>query len=518
MPSKLGLVAALLGLAAPGFAYRITVWVPAWDANALPIMQTQAGKVDESNPGWYTLASDGSITANWGADDPSLRAAMSGTALVPTIKNYVNDQFDGALVGRVVATTASREQHAEALTRLVVEKAYDGIDIDYEVVPTTSRANFTAFVQLLGTKLHGAGKKLSLTLAAKTSVTQDWDGPGGNDWPALGAAADWIKIMAYDKHYSGSAAGAVTPLDWLQSVVAYATSAVAPNKVIVGLPWYGYDWLGTRATGVTYAQAVSLAQSNGAVISHDVNGEATFTYGSHIVFFQDASSYARKVDAIIAQQPAIGGFAHWRVGAEDPGMWDVVARVRTTGVGTINAPAAVTATATSASTVRVMWNAVTGATSYEIRRSAGGGFAVAGTSPSNSWTDTGLTPNRSWLYTVRAIGPDRVSVDSAPDVATTTIFSDDPLIVRSTSVKAAHVAELRAAVNAMRTLAGLGAYPFADGIAPGATIKASQIAELRTALSAALTTLGLPPLASANPAPFFLVGAADFADLRNGTR
>ena len=262
-----------------------------------------------------------------------MRAALSGTQLLPTIKNYVDGSFNGQMIATIIASPDLREKHAESIAQLVAQNAFDGIDIDYERVPSTSRAHFSTFIELLASKLHASGKALSVTVQAKTS-----DG-GAQDWAAIGAAADSVKIMAYDYHWSTSAAGPIAPLDWLDSVVAYARRTIPAEKVIVGLPWYGYDWLAQRGDSVTFAEAMSRAQSAGASVGRDANGEATFTYGSRTVYFQDAASYRRKVEAILAKHPDIGGFAHWRVGAEDPATWDVVAELHTSGASPIGPPA-----------------------------------------------------------------------------------------------------------------------------------------------------------------------------------
>ena len=354
-PFRLSLL-MFFALALPGYAYRTSAWVPSWDGSAVTTMERHAGSLTETNPGWYSAAADGSITKNWGAEDPRMRAALSGTQLLPTIKNYVNGRFDGPMIATLVSSPDLREKHAEAIAQLVVTNAFDGIDIDYESVPSTARANLTAFIQLLASKLHASGKQLSVTVHAKTS-----DG-GAQDWNAIGGAADSVKIMAYDYHWSTSAAGPITPLDWLDSVVAYARRTIPPQKVIVGLPWYGYDWLAQRADSVTFAEATVRAQNAGATIGRDANGEATFTYASRTVYFQDATSYRRKVDAILARHGDIGGFAHWRVGAEDPAIWDVVAQLHTGGgsspIGppardfTIDGPAEIAATAGTSATAR----------------------------------------------------------------------------------------------------------------------------------------------------------------------
>jgi len=315
---------ALFAYAVPSHAYRMTAWVPSWDPAAVAIMQSHAGYLQETNPGWYTVAADGSVTANYKADDPTMRAALTGTQLVPTIKNYINGKFDGPLVAAIVNDPAARERHAETLTQLVVSKGFDGIDVDYENVPATARQNFSLFIDVLATKLHGARRVLSVTVHAKTSDSSTRTGPGAQDWRVLGAAADSVKIMAYDKHWSTSEAGAITPLDWLEQVAAYAQSSIPAGKAIIGLPWYGYDWLGTAGTSVTYAEAMAKAQTKGAVIGRDVSGEATYTYDGRLVFFQDAEAYRAKVEMVTKKYPGIAGFAAWRVGAEDPAIWQIV--------------------------------------------------------------------------------------------------------------------------------------------------------------------------------------------------
>lgn len=334
-------------VAVPAYAYRIAAWIPAWDSASLTSIQTNADKLTESNPVWYSLNADGSIAKLWNAEDPTWRSAMTGTEILPTIQNFVNGKFDGLLIASIVDDPARREAHAEALTQLVNTNAFDGIDIDYEAVPATSREGFSSFVTTLAAKLHASNKKLSITVHPKTSDSQNWKGPGSQDWALIGVHADSMKIMAYDYSWTTSAAGPIAPLDWLDKVAAYAMSVVPGSKVIMGLPWYGYDWVGTSGKGVTYKQATELALAQNATLSRDANGEVTFSYADHTVYFQDAESYRRKVDALVQKHPALGGFTHWRTGAEDPEIWNKVAELgnssgsgatATTGSFSVNGP------------------------------------------------------------------------------------------------------------------------------------------------------------------------------------
>jgi fibronectin type 3 domain-containing protein len=156
------------------------------------------------------------------------------------------------------------------------------------------------------------------------------------------------------------------------------------------------------------------------------------------------------------------------------------------------APASVTATATTTTRVVVSWTAVAGATSYQVyRRSPGTGFTLIGTPTTNSFTDNSVSSNTSYLYRVRAVNSAGTSTDSPSDLATTVIFTDDPLVARSTVIKAVHLAELRTAVNAVRALAGLTSATFTDSATRGVVVKAVHINELRTVLDTALSALGL---------------------------
>ena len=146
--------------------------------------------------------------------------------------------------------------------------------------------------------------------------------------------------MAYDYHWQTSDAGAITPLSWLDQVTTYAESSIPAKKIVVGLPWYGYDWpsSGTAAT-VSYASAMQHAQSNNATIAHDaVSGEATYTYSGRTVFFQDAQAYSAKLNMLEQKHGGIGGIAHWVAGDEDPAVWDVM-RGTTSGTPATPPPA-----------------------------------------------------------------------------------------------------------------------------------------------------------------------------------
>ena len=191
---------------------------------------------------------------------------------------------------------------------------------------------------------------------------------------------------------------------------------------------------------------------------------------------------------------------------------------------TVLPPTNVVAAATSASSVNVSWTASAGAVTYNIYRSTDGvNYALAGTTtgPSVTFNDSPVSANTAFLYKVRAVNGGE-SGDSNRDLATTVIFTDDPLVAGTTLVKSAHVTELRTAVNAVRTLAGLGAGTYTDPtLTAGVTlVKAAHITELRTALDAARAALTLSALSYGETitAGTTLIKTTHVSEVRNGVK
>jgi len=156
-------------------------------------------------------------------------------------------------------------------------------------------------------------------------------------------------------------------------------------------------------------------------------------------------------------------------------------------------PTLVTAAAVSTSAVNVTWSPVAYASGYQVLRSSNNGpFVVVGTPTFNVFVDTTVAPNTAYLYQVKSTDGVSLSPASLIDLATTVMFTDDPLVAGTTRSKAAHITELRTAVNAVRALAGLAPAAFTDpALGDGSPVRAVHIIELRTALVEARNALYL---------------------------
>lgn len=185
-------------------------------------------------------------------------------------------------------------------------------------------------------------------------------------------------------------------------------------------------------------------------------------------------------------------------------------------------PTNVVATATTTTNVNVTWTAAAGATGYNVYRSSGGGYIQVGAPSGSPFNDSSASANTAYRYKVRAVTGSVESADSNVDLATTVIFTDSTITTGVTFVKVVHFNELLTAVNAVRTLAGLGTIAFTSP-APGAnvTVRGAHVTDLRNGLNAARSTLGLSALSYTDPtitAGTTIIKAVHVTDLRGGVQ
>jgi len=157
----------------------------------------------------------------------------------------------------------------------------------------------------------------------------------------------------------------------------------------------------------------------------------------------------------------------------------------------------------SGANIFLAWNPSTGADHYHVYRASptSGGYAFLVQTADTTYLDTAVSANTVYAYKVLARdAATNPSPFSTPDAATTIVFTDETIVSGTTAVKAAHITELRTAVNSLRACALLSPLSFTDTPLTSANlIRKTHIDELRTGLTAARTPLGLPALAFTDP-------------------
>jgi spore germination protein len=251
---------------------------------------------------------------------------------MPTIANHANGSWIPEQTSALLADPDRREDHVEHIVELVTSHGFDGIDIDYEDLTADDRAGFSSFVTELGAELHHKRKILTVTVHPKPSDAGYDQRNLAQDYAAIGAAADQVRVMAYDWHATGSDPGPVAPLDWVRTIVSWTATQIPPDKIVLGIPLYAYDWGPTGdAVALTVPQAEALARDHGQSIQRDpATGSACFDYTAadgtaHRVWLEDAFAADGKV--MLAAERGLGGVFLWRLGDVEDQLWDVLPRL-----------------------------------------------------------------------------------------------------------------------------------------------------------------------------------------------
>jgi len=304
--------------------------VPYWDRDsALLSANLHARRIDVVSPWSYSVAADGTVAAPDGsaADADSTLATRLGDSsirTIPTITNTTAGEWDRDTVARVLSDPGLRHTHVDAVAALVRAHGFGGVQIDYENLLAADRAGFSSFIDELGTELHRIGGVLHVAVHAKPDEAGYGPQNEAQDYAAIARGADSVIVMAYDRHWATSTAGPIAPYDWIEEVLRYAMTQIPREKLVLGVGLYGYDWVGSTATPLTWTEVMSLAAARKARMSWDESSKSThFGYSvdgvDHEVWFENARSVEAKVG--LARRHGLGGIALWRLGGEDPSIW-----------------------------------------------------------------------------------------------------------------------------------------------------------------------------------------------------
>lgn len=143
-------------------------------------------------------------------------------------------------------SSTARQNLIDTLISLVQARNANGVNIDFENIPGSEGTAYNNFLVDLATQMHSQipGSEVSVAL-----FSVDWNNIF--DIPLLDQHLDHFVIMGYGYYYSGSSeAGPTAPLydfgssTWnlSRSINQYLKEGASPSKLVLGLPYYGYQW------------------------------------------------------------------------------------------------------------------------------------------------------------------------------------------------------------------------------------------------------------------------------------
>lgn len=233
-----------------------------------------------------------------------------------------NGNFDNTLSDLLLNDEELQDTLIEEIIETMRLKGYHILDVDFEFVFPKDRVAYADFIAKLNERLEPYGFDVWVALAPKTSADQKGLLYEAHDYALLGQAADRVLLMTYEWGYTYGPALPVAPLNKVREVVEYAVSEIPPEKILLGMPNYGYDFTlpyvqgESKATTLSNMDAVKLAYQKRAGIEYDETYQSPYFFYTengkrHEVWFEDARSVQAKLD--LMDEKELAGVSFWTV-------------------------------------------------------------------------------------------------------------------------------------------------------------------------------------------------------------
>ena len=241
------------------------------------------------------------------------------------------------------SSTTSQQTLISNLINLVQSRGAHGVNIDIEGLPSAYKIDFSYFMVNLANQMHAAipGSEVSTVLYAV-----DWSNVF--DFSLMEPAVDHYIVMGYAYYYQGSSnTGPCDPLyhfgsnynySLSRSITYYLDKGCPADKLIMGLPYYGYQWptsslnvpSSTTGSGTakTYKQVKNNVSGFYSSANHQYDQDSytdIYTFndnGFQQCFITKENAFRKRLEHI--ERSGIGGIGIWALGYDDGynDLWD----------------------------------------------------------------------------------------------------------------------------------------------------------------------------------------------------
>ncbi|MEH7304049.1 polysaccharide deacetylase family protein [Neobacillus drentensis] len=287
-----------------------------WDKNSHTSFKKNIDSITTLVPEWLQLTHG--LTLKTSTDKSIIAEAKAhNIKILPLVNNFNNNKWDGEVLHRLFITPGAEDLFIKKLLEYVRTNDFDGINIDFEEINPNDKDHFTDFMDKVYEAFHPHGLMVTMDVPPKNNSF---------NYPALATNVDRMFVMLYDQHHSISKPGPVAPSDWVKENLNQLN--IPSEKLIVSLGSYGYDWEENSSQPgktMTFGDIMDLGigtnlqihwnkQIGNPYLRYKRNGK------NHTVWFLDAATFYNQMK--IAIDHGSKGIAVWRLGSEDPSIWN----------------------------------------------------------------------------------------------------------------------------------------------------------------------------------------------------
>ena len=291
----------------------------AWDPDSASSLRRHIEELDWLIPGWMSITGlDHRVTRFADAQGHAIIAhALHRPVLLPMVQNALDGEWDSAGLSALLRDAGARARTLDQIEAMIAANQGQGAFFDFEELPTASQSDYRRFLAEAHARFARHGWIVAIAVPADD---EDWD------LAAYARVVDKLFLMAYDEHYQGGDPGPIASQRWFEEAVARAQHLVPPDRLVVAVGSYAYDWrAGTTDTDADSIEEAWLAarDSETSPVFDRASGDSHFAYDEdgahHEVWLADAVAMRNQMVAL--HHMGVRSIALWRLGSEDPSLW-----------------------------------------------------------------------------------------------------------------------------------------------------------------------------------------------------
>lgn len=293
-----------------------------WDRASMVSLRMNVGHMTHLVTEWFTLKNAGGDLDD-DTDNTVMAIARQGNLpVLGMVTNYRNGWQAGD-VHKLLNSRDARENLIDNIHGNLEEHGLAGVNIDLEQVQRGDRDKLIDFMRELRLKLNPEGYLITQSIPV---------GDPAYDGRRLAEFNDYIMPMVYDEHYQSGTPGPVASEPWFEEQLNQISQVLPPEKTVIAMGSYGYDWIigGEGGTEVSHGDAMAAAHANQGTIEYDAklkNPVLRYTLDGkqHETWFLDGVTGLNQI--LDTRMWGFRGVALWRLGGEDPALWQVLSGV-----------------------------------------------------------------------------------------------------------------------------------------------------------------------------------------------
>jgi uncharacterized protein YgiM (DUF1202 family) len=235
------------------------LWHQLTNANAnssIDKVLSTRGPVNVISPTWYSLSDNNGNISDISDTAYVNKCHSAGVQVWGLVSNFGKDDVDSTLV---LNSTTKRDALIGNILAAAIKSDLDGINIDFESLSKNAQDGYIEFIRELALKCRKNDIILSVDNYKPTGYTQFYNRKVQADY------ADYVVLMAYDEHYSGSKkAGSNSSISFVKTGISDTLKEVPEDELILALPFY------TRVFTVNSSNAVVSSKALGMKAASDL--------------------------------------------------------------------------------------------------------------------------------------------------------------------------------------------------------------------------------------------------------